>query len=86
MAEEAEESSEVGGWEVEIRLAIVTPDLGTTGVRSSLYNREQWTGDLVTAEKLLINIIITRTAHLSDTAEAGLVWAVLGLARDWSSL
>ena len=31
VAEEAEESSEVGGWEVEIRLAIVTPDLGTTG-------------------------------------------------------
>ena len=37
VAEEAEESSEVGGWEAEIRLAIVTPDLGTTGVRSSLY-------------------------------------------------
>ena len=36
VAEEAEESSEVGGWEAEIRLAIVTPDLGTTGVRSSL--------------------------------------------------
>ena len=36
VAEEAEESSEVGGWEVEIRLAIVTPDLGTAGVRSSL--------------------------------------------------
>ena len=31
VAEEAEESSEVGGWEVEIRLAIVTPDLETTG-------------------------------------------------------
>ena len=37
VAEEAEESSEVGGWEVEIRLAIVTPDLGTTGVS------EKWT-------------------------------------------
>ena len=47
VAEEAEESSEVGGWEVEIRLAIVTPDLGTTGVS------EQWTGDLISAEKLL---------------------------------
>ena len=51
VAEEAEESSEVGGWEVEIRLAIVTPDLGTTGVKSSHF--EQWTGDLISAEKLL---------------------------------
>ena len=47
VAEEAEESSEVGGWEVEIRLAIVTPDLETTGVS------EQWTGHLISAEKLL---------------------------------
>ena len=59
VAEEAEESSEVGGWEVEIRLAIVTPDLGTTGVRvRSSLSSEWWTGDLISAEKLLIIYII----------------------------
>ena len=63
VAEEAEESSEVGGWEAEIRLAIVTPDLGTTGVRSSL-SSEWWTGDLISAEKLLINIIYNHVFSL----------------------
>ena len=53
VAEEAEESSEVGGWEVEIRLAIVTPDLGTTGS-----GHGQVSSHLISAEKLLINIII----------------------------
>ena len=50
VAEEAEESSEVGGWEVEIRLAIVTPDLETTGVSEQW---TLWTGDLISAEKLI---------------------------------